>query len=180
MLHLECFDPHEPFSAPARFRERHPTGYTGPILDWPRYKRHEETALEVQELRANYAALLSMCEEYFGRLLDYMDRHFIWEDTTVILTTDHGFNFTQGVPLLKVPARRNAKGQPVGHTGQGSGYEDTTTVLFDLIVDPAQLNPIRGAAVEQRLMAQIGAIMEKNDAPPEAFLRLDLAVPAKH
>jgi hypothetical protein len=49
-----------------------------------------------------------------------------------------GFNFTQGVPLLKVPARRNAKGQPVGHTGQGSGYEDTTTVLFDLASDPAQ------------------------------------------
>ena len=66
MLHLECFDPHEPFSAPESFRERHPTGYTGPILDWPRYKRYEVTALEVQELRANYAALLSMCDEYFG------------------------------------------------------------------------------------------------------------------
>jgi hypothetical protein len=28
-------------------------------------------------------------------------------------------------------------------------------------------------------MAQIGKLMEKNDAPPEAFLRLDLTVPAK-
>ena len=81
------------------------------------------------------------------------------------------------MPLLKVPARRNAKGQPVGHTGQGSGYEDTTTVLFDLASDPAQLHPIRDAAVEQRLLAQIAAIMEKNDAPPEAFLRLDLPLP---
>ena len=90
-----------------------------------------------------------------------------------------GFNFTQGVPLLKVPARRNAKGQPVGHTGQGSGYEDTTTVLFDLASDPAQLQPIRDAAVEARLLSQIGNLMEKNDAPPEAFLRLDLTVPAK-
>jgi arylsulfatase A-like enzyme len=89
-----------------------------------------------------------------------------------------GFNFTQGVPLLKVPARRNAKGQPVGHTGQGSGYEDTTTVLFDLASDPAQLQPIRDAVVEARLMSQIGNLMEKNDAPPEAFLRLDLTVPA--
>jgi arylsulfatase A-like enzyme len=90
-----------------------------------------------------------------------------------------GFNFTQGVPLLKVPARRNAKGQPVGHTGQGSGYEDTTTVLFDLVADPEQLQPIRDEAVEQRLMAQVALLMEKNDAPPEAFLRLDLPVPAK-
>jgi hypothetical protein len=90
-----------------------------------------------------------------------------------------GFYFTQGVPLLKVPARRNAKGQPVGHTGQGNGYEDTTTVLFDLTKDPAQLNPICDTAVEQRLMTQLGAIMEKNDAPPEAFLRLDLPLPIR-
>jgi hypothetical protein len=67
----------------------------------------------------------------------------------------------------------------VGHTGQGSGYEDTTTVLFDLASDPAQLQPIRDAAVEARLLSQIGNLMEKNDAPPEAFLRLDLTVPAK-
>ena len=53
------------------------------------------------------------------------------------------------------------------------------TVLFDLESDPAQLQPIRDAAVEERLMAQIGQLMEKNDAPPEAFLRLDLTVPAK-
>jgi chorismate mutase len=66
----------------------------------------------------------------------------------------------------------------VGHTGQGSGYEDTTTVLFDLAADPAQLSPIRDTAVEQRLLAQIGALMEKNDAPPEAFWRLDLPVPS--
>jgi hypothetical protein len=28
-------------------------------------------------------------------------------------------------------------------------------------------------------MAQISKLMEKNDAPPEAFLRLDLTVPSK-
>jgi arylsulfatase A-like enzyme len=318
LLHLECFDPHEPFFAPARFRELYPSGYSGPILDWPRYKRNEETASEVKELRANYAALLSMCDDYFGRLMDYMDLNDMWKDTTVVVTTDHGFllaehdwwgknrmpffneishiplmiahpafahkagqrrqaltqttdlmptllelhgvqapatveghsllalleqdtklrdaalygmfgagtnitdgrytyfrypqdmtkqdlyeytlmpmhlksmfavadlaqaelargfNFTQGVPLLKVPARRNAKGQPVGHTGQGSGYEDTTTVLFDLHNDPDQLNPIRDEEVETRLMTQVDQLMRKNDAPPEAFLRLGLEAP---
>ncbi|MEZ5728523.1 MAG: sulfatase [Burkholderiaceae bacterium] len=91
LLQLECFDPHEPFHAPARFREKYPSGYTGPILDWPRYKRNEENAAEVAELRANYAALLSMCDEYFGRLLDYLDAHDMWKDTAVVLTTDHGF-----------------------------------------------------------------------------------------
>ena len=57
--------------------------------------------------------------------------------------------------------------------------ERWTGAFFDLATDPAQLQPIRDAAVEQRLMAQIAALMEKNDAPPEAFLRLDLPVPTK-
>ena len=38
LLQVETFDPHEPFTAPARFREAYPTNYGGPILDWPRYR----------------------------------------------------------------------------------------------------------------------------------------------
>ena len=318
MLHLECFDPHEPFHAPVRFRERYPTGYQGPVLDWPRYKEVKETADEVAELRANYAALLTMCDEYFGKLLDYMDAHDMWKDTALVLTTDHGlllsehdwwgknrmpffneiahiplvihhpahvrqagqrrrsltqtadimatlldlhgakipataegqslvslldgestireavlygmfgagtniadgrytyfrypedmtrqelfeytlmpmhlkslfhveelrsatlsdpFGFSQGVPLLRVPARRNAKGQPVGHLGQGGGYEDTTTVLYDLQADPGQLRPFRDEAIERRLLALMDGLMRKNEAPPEAFSRLGLQAP---
>jgi len=314
-LHLECFDPHEPFHAPARFRERYPTGYKGPILDWPRYQRNAQDAEEVAELRANYAALASMCDEYFGKLLDYMDRHDLWKDTALVLATDHGlllaehdwwgknrmpfyneiahipliihhpayhhlagqrrqaltqttdlmptllafhglkppltvaghnllplieedhtirpaalygmfgagtnitdgrytyfrypedmtrqmlweytlmpmhlktlfpldelrraelvppFGFTQGVPLLKVPARRNVKGQPAGHQGQGGGYEDTTTVLFDLETDYEQLNPIQDKAVENKLLIQMRDLMRANEAPAEAFTRLGL------
>ncbi len=320
LLHLECFDPHEPFHAPARFRERYPSGYNGPILDWPRYKRNDEDALEVAELRANYAALMSMCDEYFGRLLDYLDKHDMWKDTAVILTTDHGFllaehdwwgknrmpffneiahipllmyhpamahqggqrrqsltqttdimptlldlfgltpppaveghsllkmmgsdrpvreaalygmfgagtnitdgrytyfrypenmaeqdlyeytlmpthqksffpveelrratlvndfGFTQGVPLLKVPARRNLKGQPVGHLGQGGGYEDTTTVLYDMAKDPTQQRPFRDPEIEARLLGLMRDLMLKNEAPPEAFTRLGLEAPPR-
>jgi len=89
-LHIELFDPHEPFHAPERFRKMFPTGYEGPVMEWPRYKKVEETAGEVAEIRANYAALLAMCDEYFGRLLDYMDEHNMWDDTALVMTTDHG------------------------------------------------------------------------------------------
>jgi len=90
-LQLECFDPHEPFHAPARFREMYPTDYKGPILDWPVYKKVTETPDEIAELRANYAALTTMCDEYFGKLLDFFDENNLWEDTCLVLTTDHGF-----------------------------------------------------------------------------------------
>ena len=90
-LQLECFDPHEPFHAPRRFREMYPSDYRGPVLDWPVYKRVQESPEEIDELRANYAALTTMCDEYFGRLLDFFDANDMWKDTCLVLTTDHGF-----------------------------------------------------------------------------------------
>ncbi|MGE0800113.1 MAG: sulfatase [Lautropia sp.] len=90
-LQIEAFDPHEPFTAPRRFRERYPTGYRGPVLDWPRYEKVRDHPDEVSELRANYAALVTMCDEYFGRLLDCFDRYDCWKDTALVLSTDHGF-----------------------------------------------------------------------------------------
>ena len=32
-----------------------------------------------------------MCDEQLGRLLDYMDEKNLWEDTMVIVNTDHGY-----------------------------------------------------------------------------------------
>ena len=91
LLQLECFDPHEPFHAPERFRQKYQTSYKGPILDWPIYDRVKETPEEIAELRSNYAALVTMTDEYFGRLLDIFDEKEMWSDTALILTTDHGF-----------------------------------------------------------------------------------------
>jgi len=88
---LECFDPHEPFQSPPRFKEAFKTGYNGGILDWPVYEKVSDSKEEVAEIRANYAALVAMCDDYFGRLLDYFDDHVLWKDTALILTTDHGF-----------------------------------------------------------------------------------------
>lgn len=39
----------------------------------------------------NYAALLSMCDRNLGRVLDAMDRYRLWDDTLLIVNTDHGF-----------------------------------------------------------------------------------------
>ena len=36
-------------------------------------------------------ALLSQCDHYLGKLLDFMDQHGLWDDTMRIVTTDHGF-----------------------------------------------------------------------------------------
>mgnify|MGYP001029681066 CR=1 FL=1 len=91
LLQIETFDPHEPFHAPSRFKERFNSGWNGPIRDWPRYGRVDELPQECEELRANYHAVVSMCDHLLGKLLDYFDRHDMWKDTALVVTTDHGF-----------------------------------------------------------------------------------------
>lgn len=91
LLQIECFDPHEPFFAPARFRKAAGVDDSHPVLDWPRYDAVVEDAFACEEMRANFAGLVRMCDHYFGELLDYMDPHDLWKDTALVLTTDHGF-----------------------------------------------------------------------------------------
>ncbi|MBI5719128.1 MAG: sulfatase [Burkholderiales bacterium] len=91
LLQIECFDPHEPFYAPERFRTAAGVDESHPVLDWPRYDAVVEDVYACEQMRANFAGLVRMCDHYFGELLDYMDRHAMWEDTALVLTTDHGF-----------------------------------------------------------------------------------------
>jgi arylsulfatase A-like enzyme len=91
LLQVETFDPHEPFQAPARFRQNFETSWSGPIRDWPRYGRVDELPEECEELRANYYAVVALCDFLLGQLLDYFDGHNLWRDTALIVTTDHGF-----------------------------------------------------------------------------------------
>jgi arylsulfatase A-like enzyme len=91
LLQIETFDPHEPFTAPERFREKFRTGWNGPIRDWPRYGRVDELPEECEELRANYYAVVALCDFLMGQLLDCFDAHDLWRDTALIVTTDHGF-----------------------------------------------------------------------------------------
>ena len=90
-LHWECFDPHEPFYSTEKYKKMYPHDYKGPQFDWPEYREVRETREEVEHCRYEYAALLTMCDEYLGKFLDFMDANDMWKDTMVIVNTDHGF-----------------------------------------------------------------------------------------
>jgi len=91
MLHLETFDPHEPYFTPTRFRQLYHERYDGPHFDWPPYGRGAFAPEIGTHLRLLNAALVSMCDHYLGRLLDKMDALDLWKDTLLIVNTDHGF-----------------------------------------------------------------------------------------
>lgn len=90
-LHIEAFDPHEPFFTPERFKALYPHEYDGPHFDWPQYEPVHHTREVVEHARYEYAALVSMCDEYLGKVMDLMDELGLWEDTMLIVNTDHGF-----------------------------------------------------------------------------------------
>ena len=93
-LQIETFDPHEPFFTHEEYKKLYPHEYDVPENlpdDWPSYKRVDESPEYVQHMRYQYAALLSMCDVHMGKILDLMDELNLWEDTMLIVCTDHGF-----------------------------------------------------------------------------------------
>lgn len=94
MLHIETFDPHEPFYTLEHYKQlyrEHYETYDGPMFDWPFYARTGGAEPENRHLRIQYAALVSMCDAYLGKVLDVMDAKGLWDDTMLIVWTDHGF-----------------------------------------------------------------------------------------
>jgi len=90
LLHIETFDPHEPFYVPQKYLDMYPEDYQGEHYDWPRgpVAQSEE---EINHIRRQYKALVSYCDASLGRILDQMDKHDLWKDTLLIVGTDHGF-----------------------------------------------------------------------------------------
>lgn len=91
MLQIELFDPHEPFFTHEAYKAMYPHEYEGPEFDWPGYQRVTEPQEQVEHARYEYAALVSMCDRSLGRVLDAMDKHEMWDDTLLLVNTDHGF-----------------------------------------------------------------------------------------
>ncbi|MFZ1755724.1 MAG: sulfatase, partial [Caldilineaceae bacterium] len=90
-LQIETFDPHEPFFSQQHYKDLYPHEYSGKHFDWPPYRQVEESDEEVEHGRLQYAALLSMCDHYMGQILNLFDDLKLWDDTMLIVCTDHGF-----------------------------------------------------------------------------------------
>lgn len=87
-VQIETFDPHEPFDSGQPV-----DGVSNDAVDcdWPDYG---QTVLDDQitdRIREHYDALVELCDEQLGRVLDTMDQHELWDDTLLIVCTDHGF-----------------------------------------------------------------------------------------
>ncbi|MGV9199653.1 MAG: sulfatase [Promethearchaeia archaeon] len=94
-LNVECFDPHEPWNPPEqyiRLYEKDP--------DWEKGCRKITHSLygpasilsaqELKNLRTRYAGEVSLVDTWFGYLMDYIKRLGIWEESLIVVVSDHG------------------------------------------------------------------------------------------
>ena len=90
-LMVDSFDPHEPFDCPDDLDE-YPDSYEDKLYYWPSYDTAGQAPEEaIEHARRRYAALVTMSDRWLGKALDVLDKYGMWEDTMVILTTDHGY-----------------------------------------------------------------------------------------
>lgn len=172
----------------------YPHDYTGKHFDWPGYRPVQETREEVEHCKYEYAALLSMCDAYLGKVMDTMDECDLWQDTMLIVTTDHGFLFgehdwwaknimpTHMASLFSVQELQEMElADPFSFTKgvrtlkiPAASYIPAHrfgTLLYDLAIDPEQKLPIQDAVVEKRMIDHLIRIMNLHHAPPEQFER---------
>lgn len=197
-LHLECFDPHEPFFAPERFLRDHPEALGGKIFDWPSYGRADVDPALLKSLRANYHALVAACDHALGTLLDRFDQDDLWSDTWIILSTDHGlllgekeflgknrppfFNEVAQIPLFVAPPR--SAGITPRRTSALTQTTDLMPTLLELFGQPipkevtghSVISAMKSGAGDEtranegRIFGQFGAAINFTDGRFSYFL----------
>ncbi len=96
-LTIDSFDVHEPFHCP----EPYASMYTDDdpqdpeLVVWPVYGRTDSgpgalTDRQLAFVRSQFAGKITMVDRWLGEVLDELDRQQLWDDTMVIITTDHG------------------------------------------------------------------------------------------
>ena len=147
-LLVDEFDPHEPFDTPEPYASMYDDSWQGPHLIWPPYvsggiEKGVLTEREGRQVRASYGAKLTMIDAWFGQVIDAIGRHGLWDDTVVIVLTDHGHYLGEKDNWGK---SQNPIYQTLGHIplmiawpGVEPGTSDALTTTVDIFATLAEL-----------------------------------------
>lgn len=90
-LWVDLFDPHEPWDPPEYLVKRYDAEYAGTPMIHPNYGPVSDyTSEELRNLWAHYAAEAELVDRWIGRILQKVDDLQLWEDSLVVITSDHG------------------------------------------------------------------------------------------
>lgn len=90
-LHIDAFDPHEPWDPPQSYIDLYDPGYVGEKVIYPAYAPTDFLSpAELNHVRALYAAEVTLVDRWLGELFAEIGRLGLWDNTVVVLTSDHG------------------------------------------------------------------------------------------
>ena len=180
-LQVESFDVHEPFHAPEPYRSMFgdASGYDR-FTVWPPYQdpdalaafMAETTPEELAFVRSQYLAKVAMVDRWLGELLDVLDRRGLWEETAVVLTTDHGHDLGErGVFGKQYPHWDSHANIPLfvwhpEHPGNGRALSGLTSTV-DLHATLAELAGAEAAPPHGRSLLPL---LRGEEWPREAHL----------
>lgn len=92
-LWVDFFDPHEPWDPPEYLVKKYQKEYSGQPMIHPNYgKATDYSEDELVNLWAHYAAEAEMVDRSIGRILQKIEDLQLWDDSIVVVTSDHGFS----------------------------------------------------------------------------------------
>jgi arylsulfatase A-like enzyme len=158
-LWVDSFDPHEPWDAPAHYRELYPWNPEGDAVIWPRGgKASHYSDADLSNMRSLYKAEVTQTDFWVGQLLDHLRRQRLLENTAVIFCSDHGFYFGEHGLLGKLFHHRTSRPTTiyaeVGHipllvrhpAGQAAGQKIRGLCqpldLFPTVLELAGISPV--------------------------------------
>jgi arylsulfatase A-like enzyme len=103
-LVVDNYDPHEPWDPPEEYISLYDEGYNGPepsiassgSSDWL-------TKRQLKRMHALYSAEVTMMDRWLGNFLDKMEELNLFENTLLLLLSDHGHAFGEHGFAGKVP-----------------------------------------------------------------------------
>jgi arylsulfatase A-like enzyme len=152
-LVVDNYDPHAPYDAPEEYAALYDEPYDGLEPFSPVYgPSNYLTDRQLQRMRALYAGEVTMVDRWLGRFLDRMDELDLFENTLLILLSDHGVAHGEhgitGKPpyalwpeLTDIPFMiRHPEGTRGGETSDyyASTHDVAPTILGFLGIEPEQ------------------------------------------
>ncbi len=125
-LHIDCFDPHEPWNPPTKYIDLYSSGYTGERVVSPAYAPPTYLSqAELNHAQALYAAEITMVDHWLGVLFETLDTMQLSNNTIVVFCSDHGYLFGE----------HNA----VGKSWDRNGYYEAYPLYEELIHVPLMI-----------------------------------------
>ena len=174
-LFVDEFDPHEPFDTPEPYASLYDKPWTGSHLIWPPYmsgavEQGVLTERQARQIRACYGSKLTMIDAWFGRVMEAIERNLLWQDTVVIVCTDHGHYLGErdiwGKPNVPVY-------EPLGHIplmiawpGRAAASNTALTATVDIFATLVELfgvevaHPTHGRSLLPLIREDVDSVRE--------------------